>query len=144
MKTQINSDTVVSPELTYKIIGILFKVHNELGSSMLEKYYQRAVEIELKQEQLPFIKEAPVELSYRGKCIGKYYLDFIIMNKVILELKASKSNDPKFFKQVLSYLHQTHIPLAILANFRRERLEYKRIINADYYPGKSEKLSASI
>lgn len=123
---------IVLPELSYKIMGALFAVHNELGSTMLEKHYQRAIEKELRNQNLSFQREAPVNLAYRGESIGKYFLDFVVEGQVIIESKAQKSYDPKFFKQVLAYLRQTNLPLAILVNFRRPRLEYKRVVNADF------------
>lgn len=137
MISRINSNTkLVLPKLSYKIMGALFKVHNELGPLMLEKYYQRAVAKELSKNSIKFTKEVPIALNYQGENIGRYFLDFVVEDKVILELKANKFTDPKFFKQVLAYLNTTHLPLAILANFRRKRLEYKRIVNAEF-EGKS-------
>lgn len=123
---------LVYPKLSYKIIGILFKVHQELGPSLLEKYYQRAIVEEFKKNGLLYTKEVVVDLSYEGKPIGKYYLDFVVENKIILEIKAQKQYQPKFFKQVLAYLRQTHFPLAIIVNFRKPSLEYKRIINPEF------------
>ncbi|MBI3290126.1 GxxExxY protein [Candidatus Microgenomates bacterium] len=79
---------LIYPELSYKIIGVLFKVHSELGNSYQEKYYQRAVEIELTGQGLSFNKEIAVDLSFADQKIGKYFLDFLIDDKIILELKA--------------------------------------------------------
>src|SRR3989344_2258413 len=114
--------TIILPELSYKIMGALFSVHTELGSSLLEKYYQRAVAKEFDKQGLVYKKEP----------IGKYFLDFVIEEKIILETKAQVAYSPKFFKQTLAYLKETGLPLAILVNFRRPKLEYHRIINAHY------------
>jgi len=124
--------TIVLPELSYKLMGILFSVHNELGPSLLEKYYQRAVAKELDARRLSYEKEVSVVLTYKNEPIGKYVLDFIVENQIILETKARVAYSPKFFKQTLAYLKETGLPLAILVNFRRPRLEYKRIINSAY------------
>lgn len=113
-------------------MGILFKVQNELGPSLLEKYYQRAIEQELKKNKLTFKKELPVSLVYQSQNIGRYFLDFVIEDLIILEIKAQQNYSPKFFNQALSYLIQTNLPLAIIANFRGTRLRYKRIINPDF------------
>lgn len=130
MDTNKNTNKlIILPELSYKIMGALFAVHNELGSTMLEKHYQRAVAKELKNMNLSFRQEVPVNLSYKGESIGKYVLDFIVENKIIIETKAQKSYDQKFFKQALAYLRTAHLPLAILVNFQAPRLEYKRIVN---------------
>ena len=113
-------------------MGILFRVQNELGQSLLEKYYQRAIEQELRTNKLTFKREIPVSLEYQSQNIGRYFLDFVIEDLVILEIKAQQNYSPKFFKQALSYLTQTNLPLAIIANFRGTRLRYKRIINPDF------------
>ncbi len=124
--------SIVLPKLSYKIMGILFKVQNELGPSLLEKYYQRAIEQELKTNKLTFKREVPVSLEYQGQNIGRYFLDFVIEDLIILEIKAQQYYNPKFFKQALSYLTQTNLPLAIIANFRGTKLRYKRIINPSF------------
>lgn len=123
---------IVLPELSYKIMGALFTVHTELGPSLLEKYYQRAVAKEFDSQKIAYKREVPVTLSYKNEPIGKYILDFIVENQIILETKAQAAYSPKFFKQALAYLKETNLPLAILVNFRRPRLEYKRIINSSY------------
>ena len=123
---------IVLPELSYKIMGVLFTVHNELGPSLLEKYYQRAIAKELKAKRLSFKQEVSVNLTYKEEIIGRYFLDFIVEEKIIVETKARESYNPAFFKQALAYLKQTNLPLAILVNFRRPKLEYKRIINPSY------------
>lgn len=126
---------LVLPELSYKIMGVLFKVHNELGPSLLEKYYQRAIEKELMFNKISFKKEFPVEIIYAEQSIGKYFLDFIVEDLVIIETKAQQNYSPKFFQQALSYLKQTDLPLAILVNFRGDKLRYKRIINPKFKEG---------
>ncbi|MBI2032433.1 MAG: GxxExxY protein [Candidatus Levybacteria bacterium] len=124
--------SVVLPKLSYKIMGILFNVQNELGPSLLEKYYQKAIEQDLIRNKLTFKREVPVSLEYQGKNIGRYLLDFVIEDFIILEIKAQQNYSPKFFKQALSYLIQTNHPLAIIANFRGMKLRYKRIINPGF------------
>lgn len=126
------NEHIVLPELSYTIMGMLFSVHNELGPSLLEKYYQRAVTRELDRQAIPYKKEFPVCLMYKDEPIGKYILDFIINDAIILETKAQIAWSPKFFRQTLAYLKETGLPLAIIVNFRRPRVEYKRIINSSY------------
>jgi GxxExxY protein len=121
--------TLVLPNLSYQIYGVLFSVHNELGPFLLEKYYQRAIEKELEDVRLSFKKEYPVNIEYRQKVIGRYFLDFVIENLIVVEVKAQKNIPPKFNNQVLAYLRQTELPLAIIANFRSDRLLTKRIVN---------------
>lgn len=129
-KTEVSD--IVLPRLSYKIMGILFRVHNELGPSLLEKYYQRAISEEFKRQKVSFKKELPVKIEYQRKDIGRYFLDFIVEDLVILEIKAERYYKPSFFKQALAYLNQTDLPLAIIANFRGDKLRYKRIINPKF------------
>jgi GxxExxY protein len=123
---------IIQKELSYKIMGILFSVQNQLGNRYQEKYYQRAVEEGLEEEKLKFKRELCVDLKYNDKVIGKYFLDFLIEDRVILEIKAVDCLKPKDFKQVLAYLTANNIELGILANFRTEKLSFKRILNSKY------------
>ena len=123
---------IVQKELSYKIIGILFSVHTELGNRYQEKYYQRAIEEGFKQEKVSFKRELPVDLRYNGKKIGKYFLDFLIEDRVILEIKAVDKLKPKDFKQVLAYLTANNLELGILVNFRTDRLTFERILNSKH------------
>jgi GxxExxY protein len=131
MNTRINTNnkTIVLPELSFKIMGALFAVHNELGPTLLEKYYQRAVAKEFDTQGIQYKQEVPITLIYKGK----YVLDFIVENQVIIETKAQGGYKPSFFKQTLAYLKETNLPLAILVNFRSPRLLYRRIINNSGY-----------
>lgn len=123
---------IIQKELSYKVMGILFSVHNQLGNRYQEKYYQRAIEVGLREEKLNFKKELKVDLFYNKKIIGKYFLDFLIEDRVILEIKAVDLLRPKDFKQVLAYLTANNLELGILANFRTDRLTYKRILNSKH------------
>lgn len=123
---------IVQKELSYKIVGILFEVHKELGNRYQEKYYQRAIEQALKLSNLKYDKEISVDLMFKGKKIGKYFLDFLIEDAIILEVKAVPILLPKDFKQVLAYLVANNKELGILANFRSESLVYKRILNSKF------------
>jgi GxxExxY protein len=113
-------------------MGVLFKVHNELGPSLLEKYYQRAIASELETQRLAFKKEVPIRIEYQGRSIGRYFLDFIVEDLVVLEIKVERYYTPKFFKQALAYLEQTNLPLGIIVNFRGDKLRYKRIVNSAF------------
>jgi GxxExxY protein len=126
-----HNNKLIYPELSYKIVGILFKVHNELGNKYQEKYYQRAIEIELKNQNIKFVKEIPVDLEYEKEKIGKYFLDFLIDDKVVLEIKTIPRLRPRDFKQVLAYLKSINLKLGIIANFHSEQLTFHRILNAN-------------
>lgn len=132
MRIDANMAKLIYPKLSYKIVGILFKVHSELGGKYQEKYYQRAVEVALKEEGLSYKKEIAVDLSFKDTKIGKYFLDFVIEDKIVLELKATPRFNREDFRQISSYLKAKNLKLGILANFRGDKLVYKRILNPDY------------
>lgn len=128
-----NKEKLLYSELTYKIIGILYKVHNKLGPTYKEKHYQRAVEEELREAGIPFEKEKPVTIGYDNKKVGKYFLDFFINGRVVLEIKAINRLHPKYFDQVLSYMNTLQARIGLIANFKKDRLELKRLILPDRY-----------
>lgn len=117
------------PELSYKIMGILFEVHSRLGGGFEEKYYQRAVERLFLQNDLKFDRELRVNVSFNGENIGKFFLDFLIEDCVVVELKTVPYLLPIHFRQIRSYLKTHKLELGILANFRGEKLAFKRILN---------------
>ena len=86
--------SLLYPELSYKIVGTLFQVSNKLGGGYLEKYYQKAVAECLKTEGLKFAEQVHAPFMFNGVKIGQCFLDFLIEDKIILELK--KGN--RFFK----------------------------------------------
>lgn len=120
---------LIYPELSYKIVGILFKVHSKLGPRFQEKYYQRAIEIELKRQKILYEREKIVRLEYENEGIGRYFIDFIIDGKIALEIKAADYFKRDFTPQVLAYLNSAKLKLGIIANFNGDRLRYKRLVN---------------
>lgn len=121
---------LIFPELSYKIVGILFEVHTALGNRYQEKYYQRAVEVKLKNKNIDYKREIAVDLTIDGEKIGKYFLDFLIDGKIIVELKVKSALVKNDFRQISAYLKASNLKLGILANFYGNSLEYKRILNS--------------
>lgn len=122
---------LVHKDLSYKIIGTLFKVHSELGGGYQEKYYQKAVALELRKNKIKFKKQLLVDLNYGNEKIGRYYVDFLIDNKIVLEIKVSQVFYNRDVKQVLAYLKSTGIILGILASFSKYDLKFRRILKGD-------------
>jgi GxxExxY protein len=123
------SNILLYPELSYKIIGILFEVSNNLGPGLKEKHYQKAVEISLKKNGIYFISQCPYLLQFKGEIVGRYYMDFVIENKIVLELKRGDYFSYNNINQLKNYLEATGHKLGILVNFSSKGLRYKRIIN---------------
>lgn len=110
-------------------MGILFEVHNKLGTKYQEKHYQRAIETKLKQLGIPYQREAKIEVIFENEKLGDFYVDFIIDKKIILETKKVWKITQDDIKQVLRYLDATKLKLAIIANFKHPRLQYYRVLN---------------
>lgn len=87
MSSYNKRDDLIYPELSYKINGILFEVYNELGPGHKEKYYQSAIQEALKQNKFKVERELYVPLKYNDVKVGKYYLDFLVDDNIVLEIK---------------------------------------------------------
>lgn len=122
---------IVYPELSYRIVGVLYKVYNKMGGGFQEKYYQKAISQELFLEKIPFLEQVRTDLNYNGKNIGKYYLDFIVDHKIVLEIKITPGFSQRDVMQVLNYLKQSDLKLGILAGFSRNWVFYKRILRGN-------------
>jgi GxxExxY protein len=118
---------IILPQLSYRIMGILFAVHNELGPGYMEKHYQRAIRGRLKKEGKNFNEQIRVPICEENH-IGCYYIDFVIENKIVLEIKAVPRFSRANILQVLRYLKETGLELGILATFARKELVYRRIL----------------
>ncbi len=121
---------LVFPGLSYKIIGASFKVFNELGWGLPEKDYQNALSKELKEAEINFKQEVYIPLQYKSLNIGRYFADFIIEDKVLLELKVVPKLGYTHSKQILTYLRISGIKLGILLYFTKEGVKYRRILNS--------------
>jgi GxxExxY protein len=128
--TQIDLTPAAFPdtELTQKVIGAAYEVHNELGSGFLEVIYQTALVRELSALGVKAIVQAPIPVFYKGSVIGQYYADILADDQLILELKAVASIDPAHESQVLNYLTATRLQLALIINFGGPRVRVKRIV----------------
>jgi GxxExxY protein len=127
----MNADSKNDPE-TYAILGAAMEVHRELGSGFLEGVCQDALGIEFKERGIPFAREHPVPVAYRGQALGTpYRADFLCYGSVIVELKAIKALSDIESAQVLHYLQATGFERALLINFATQRLDYKRFIQSE-------------
>jgi GxxExxY protein len=126
----MHADKLLHKELTYKIIGILYKVHSSIGCGFPERIYQRAIEIELKKAGMLFEMEKEIEMVYDGQNIGKHRLDIVVENKVILELKATDRLPKIFREQLISQLKASSYEVGLLVNFGTPKLQYVRLVRS--------------
>lgn len=114
---------------SYKIIGVLFEVHKHLGKGFSEIVYKDAIEYEFKTSGIHFEREKEFTVSYKDIILRhKFYADFVVFDKIILEIKSVDCLNPKDISQCLNYLCVSEYRLALLANFNKSSLEHKRII----------------
>jgi GxxExxY protein len=119
---------IIYPELSYKLMGIMFKIHNKIGGGYKEKYYQEMLKSEFLREGIHYLEQVKVDLMYGGRKVGTYYLDFLIDHKIVLEIKSKSDFSSRDIRQVLEYLKKTGLELGILVAFARDRLKYRRIL----------------
>jgi GxxExxY protein len=114
-------------EETYKIIGICMEVNRTLGPGLLEIIYKDALEIEFKENNIPYEREKEFLIVYKGKILPhKFYSDFIVNEDIILEVKAVKEFSNEHVAQVLNYLRLANSEIGLLVNFQGKSLQYKR------------------
>ena len=115
--------------LTEKIIACSYKVHSELGPGFNERMYHNALEMALKQEDLRYQTEKSFTVSYQGEDVGRFRLDLIIEDKVIVEVKSLTGNIPTVFElQVLSYLKASGYNIGLLINFGNKSCQVRRLM----------------
>ena len=113
---------------TEKIIGCAYTVSNTLGAGFLEKVYENALAIELRNNHINYQQQFPINVTYNGAVVGEYISDLIVESKIIVELKASKTIDDSHVAQCLNYLKATNMRLGLIINFGKPKVEIKRVI----------------
>jgi len=119
-------------ELTEKIIGVFYRVYNELGYGFLEKVYERALAFEFKKEGLVFERQVPIKVLYKGEVMGDYVADFIVDGKVIVEVKALQEVGGAEGAQLLNYLRATGNSVGLLLNFGRKAEVKRKVYEKDW------------
>jgi len=117
------------PDLSFKINGILFKIFKEIGGGHKENYYQRAIKIGLDKEKINFIEQYYIPIKFENKIVGKYFLDFLIEEKIVLEIKRGQYIPAAIINQTKQYLETLNLQLALIACFTHTGVHIKRIIN---------------
>jgi GxxExxY protein len=119
-------------DITHKIIGCAMEVHNFLGSGFQEVIYQRALAMEFYLQGLNNAREFEMPINYKGEHIGTRRVDFLVEEKISVELKAVKALDDTHLAQGINYLEAYNLEVGLLINFGEKRLVFKRLLNAKY------------
>ena len=116
-------------ELTYQINGAIFEVSRVLGSGFLEKIYENALLIELRERGLNAESQKPINVSYKGQIVGEYFADILVCDRVIIELKCVEHFSRLHEAQLLNYLKATGVKVGLLVNFNHPKVEIKRMVS---------------
>jgi len=122
------SDRVLYPELSYALQGAFFEVHNVLGPGFREETYRQALMRELRSRNIPFETEKYYDILYKGDVADRYRADFVVEDKIIVELKAVVVMPPAFEAYLLSYLRASKLRVGYLVNFGATKLQVERRI----------------
>ena len=126
------------PELSNRILGIAMQLHREMGCGFKEKVYQDAFEVLLKENNIEYEKEKHIDLVFHGvKLEHDFFYDFLIEDKIGVELKAMSEIFGEFEAQIINYLHVSNHKLGLLLNFGTTSLEYRWYPNEWHYRDKA-------
>ena len=123
-----NENEILYKDLSYKIVGVAMRVHSKLGYGFLEKVYENALMVLFRREGIEAKQQAPITVYFEEEAVGNYYADILVEDKVILEIKSVENIIDAHIAQTLNYLKATGLRLAIILNFSKEKLKYKRIV----------------
>jgi len=122
-------ENLIYKEESYEITGICMEVHRLLGKGLLEIVYKDALEYEFKKRNILYEREKEFPVMYKGIILPhKFYADFIVQNKIILEVKAKSDLAKEDIAQTINYLRLSNCKLGLLINFGVSSLQYKRVV----------------
>lgn len=121
-------------ELTGKIIGCAMEVHKALGNRFQEVIYQRALEYEMEIQEVGFAREFEMPIFYKERQVGTRRVDFLVNDKISVELKAITTIEPVHLAQAINYLEAYNLEIGLLINFGETKLKFHRFENKKYKP----------
>jgi GxxExxY protein len=116
-------------EMTHAIIGAAMETHKILGAGFLESVYEESLAYEFELNEIKFQRQEPIDVVYKNKVVKQFICDFIVENKILVEIKAVKKMSEIEYAQIINYLKATGIKVGLLINFGSASLEYKRFMN---------------
>jgi GxxExxY protein len=122
-------EQLLHKDLSDKMLGMAFSVHDILGPGLLESAYEGAYCVELARAGLPVERQRVYPLHYKGELVGAYIADIVVADTIILELKSVSALNKVMEAQILNYLKLSGLPIGYLMNFNGLRVEWKRFVN---------------
>ena len=125
-----------SKKASERVIGCAFAVSNGLGAGFLERVYESALAVEMLDQGLEFEQQSPLKVYYRDTLVGRYVADFVVEDKLIVEIKALSQLTRQHDAQIMNYLKATGMTVGLLLNFGTPKMGIKRLVNAhqDHVP----------
>ena len=131
----MNTDAHGWNQFTEVVIGCAFRVSNDLGCGFLEKVYENALAHEIRKAGLHVEQQKQIIVRYDGVVVGEYVADLLVEGVVLIELKCCKAFDEIHEAQCLNYLKATDLPICLLINFGKPKVEIKRLAGRRLSPG---------
>ena len=119
----------IQDEVTHKIIGSAMRVHSTMGNGFQEVIYQRCLAIEMQKQGLSFVREQEMPVYYDGIQVSTRRVDFLVEEKVLIEIKALIKLEPVHLAQALNYLEAFKLKTGLLINFGAKSLDFRRLEN---------------
>lgn len=116
--------------LSYRVIGSAMSVHRVLGCGFLESVYEKALAEELRARHVRYTRQAPMTVRYRGELVGRFRADFVVENRLVIELKAATAISPACQAQLINYLKAADLRVGLILNFGAPSLQVKRLANS--------------
>jgi len=123
-----NEEKILHKDLSYKVVGCLYEVYNELGPGQKESVYHEALKIEFKEKKIAYESKRRIPIVYKTVKVGTYEPDFLVEDKILIEIKSVPLMPKVFEKQLKYYLKGTPYPLGYLVNFGSEEIDIRRRI----------------
>ena len=114
--------------LIRNVVGAIYEVSNVLGAGFLEKVYERALLRELRCRGITAQTQVPCPIAYKGDCVGEYFIDMLVEDCLLVELKCCDSFSSEHLAQCLNYLKASGKNIALLVNFQKPKAEWKRVV----------------
>ena len=128
----MNTAEMLHADITEKIIQAIFEVQNILGYGFLEKVYENALAVELRQMGWKVEQQKNIRVFYKGEMVGDYFPDLLVDDKVIVELKSGKGLVPEHEAQLLNYLRGSHVEVGLLVNFGMKVTFKRKVLSNEY------------
>jgi len=124
----VSEQDLIHSDLTRTVIGAAMEVHSNLGPGFLESVYEAAMAIEFNLQKVPYERQKTISVIYKGEKAKDFFCDFLVGEKVLVELKSLNALTNNEEAQILNYLKATGLKVGLLINFGEKSLKYKRLV----------------